>query len=44
MVHGGLHGGPGRLLEPLCMVVDEPAGAAYERWLAASWRHALPEG
>lgn len=43
MVHGGLAGGPGRLLEPLCLVVDAPVGPAYERWLAAAWRRQLPE-
>jgi hypothetical protein len=42
MLHGGLAGGPDRLLEPLCLVVDEPSGADYERWLAASWRRMLP--
>jgi hypothetical protein len=42
MLHGGWAGGPGRLIEPLCLVVDEPSGADYERWLAASWRRMLP--
>ena len=42
MLHGGWAGGPGRLIEPLCMVVDEPSGTDYERWLAASWRRMLP--
>lgn len=42
MLHGGWAGGPGRLIEPLCIVVDEPSGTDYERWLAASWRRALP--
>ncbi|WP_229402280.1 hypothetical protein [Micromonospora okii] len=42
MIHGGLQGGPGRLLEPLCLVVDDPEGTEYERWLAAAWRRRLP--
>ncbi|MBM9508485.1 hypothetical protein [Actinacidiphila acididurans] len=42
MLHGGLAGGPGRIIEPLCLVMDNPSGAEYERWLAASWRRALP--
>jgi hypothetical protein len=42
MLHGGLAGGRGRVIEPLCLVVDEPSGAAYERWLGASWRGSLP--
>jgi hypothetical protein len=42
MLHGGWAGGPGRLIEPLCLVVDEPSGTGYERWLAASWRRKLP--
>ncbi len=42
MLHGGWAGGPDRLLEPLCLVVDRAAGIDYERWLAASWRQALP--
>ena len=44
MLHGGLAGGRGRVIEPLCLVVDEPRGPAYERWLAASWRRSLPAG
>ncbi|MCM3262488.1 MULTISPECIES: hypothetical protein [Streptomyces] len=42
MLHGGLAGGPGRVIEPLCLVMDDPAGPDYERWLAASWRRRLP--
>jgi hypothetical protein len=42
MLHGGWAGAPDRLLEPLCLVVDEPSGADYERWLAASWRRTFP--
>jgi hypothetical protein len=42
MLHGGLAGGPGRIIEPLCLVMDTPAGPEYERWLAASWRRSLP--
>ncbi|MFI2190304.1 hypothetical protein [Streptomyces sioyaensis] len=44
MLHGGLAGGPGRVIEPLCLVVDAPSGPEYERWLAASWRRSLPSG
>lgn len=42
MLHGGLAGGAGRIIEPLCLVVDDPSGPEYERWLAASWRRTLP--
>jgi hypothetical protein len=42
MLHGGWAGGPDRLIEPLCLVVDDPSGTDYERWLAASWRRTLP--
>lgn len=38
MLHGGLCGGRERLMEPMCLVVNEPAGPAYERWLRTSWR------
>lgn len=38
MLHGGLCGGRERLMEPICLTVDEPGGLAYERWLQASWR------
>ncbi|HEY0641149.1 MAG TPA: hypothetical protein VGD67_26255, partial [Pseudonocardiaceae bacterium] len=38
MLHGGLAGSAGRVIEPLCLVVDDPAGPRYESWLAASWR------
>lgn len=37
LLHGGLMGGPGRLLEPICMVVDEASGEDYEDWLAQVW-------
>lgn len=42
MLHGGWAGGAGRVIEPMCLVVDEPSGDDYERWLAASWRRELP--
>jgi hypothetical protein len=42
MLHGGFAGGSSRVIEPICLVMDKPAGPAYERWLAASWRHATP--
>jgi hypothetical protein len=38
LLHGGLRGGASRRLEPISLVVDEPAGDGYEEWLAASWR------
>ncbi|MYT77475.1 hypothetical protein YW3DRAFT_06456 [Streptomyces sp. MnatMP-M77] len=44
MLHGGLAGGAGRIIEPLCLVVDTPDGLDYEEWLAASWRRTLPKG
>ena len=44
LVHGGLMGGPSRLLEPLCLVVDRPEGDDYEAWLARQWRSAGGDG
>jgi len=41
-LHGGWAGGPGRLIEPVCLVLDRPEGSGYENWLAASWRRRLP--
>ena len=38
LLHGGLIGGPGRLLEPWCMVVDDSSSEDYEKWLANAWR------
>lgn len=38
LLHGGWAGGPTRLLEPLCMVLDVPSGDGYESWLAQAWR------
>ncbi|HEU5226571.1 MAG TPA: hypothetical protein VFU49_02085 [Ktedonobacteraceae bacterium] len=38
LLHGGLMGGPGRLLEPICMVIKHASGADYEDWLAQAWR------
>jgi hypothetical protein len=40
LMHGALRGGADRLLEPICAVLDEPAGEAYERWLSEAWRTA----
>ncbi|GAA0966509.1 hypothetical protein GCM10009555_008560 [Acrocarpospora macrocephala] len=37
-LHGGLAGGRGRVIEPLCLVVDKPSGSRYEAWLSRSWR------
>jgi hypothetical protein len=42
MLHGGWAGGASRVIEPMCLVVDRPEGAEYERWLAAAWRRRLP--
>jgi hypothetical protein len=42
MLHGGHKGGAGRVIEPMCLVVDHPSGPEYESWLAASWRRRLP--
>jgi hypothetical protein len=42
MLHGGLAGGASRVIEPMCIVIDQPVGTDYERWLAASWRRTTP--
>jgi len=39
MVHGGLMGGASRYLEPICFILDNPQGEAYERWLAQGWQY-----
>ncbi|KAA6223794.1 hypothetical protein CP973_19375 [Streptomyces albofaciens JCM 4342] len=44
MLHGGLAGGARRVLDPLCLVVDRPAGDVYEKWLARAWRRPAPAG
>lgn len=41
LLHGGLMGGPGRQLEPICMTLDSPIGIQYEQWLAQSWRRGV---
>jgi hypothetical protein len=41
MVHGGLMGGPGRLIEPICFVIDQPWGDQYETWLAQAWQNQM---
>jgi hypothetical protein len=38
LLHGGIDGAPDRLLRPICLVLPEPRGYAYEHWLAESWR------
>jgi hypothetical protein len=38
LLHGGLMGGKSRLLEPICMVVNDPVGEEYESWLAQAWQ------
>lgn len=40
MMHGGLCGGPARTIEPMCLVVDRPAGDDYEAWLDGVWTSA----
>jgi hypothetical protein len=40
LLHGGLMGGPGRLLEPICLTVSDVSTCQYEAWLAAAWRRA----
>lgn len=37
LMHGGLNGGPSRLLHPICAVLQEAAGRTYENWLSANW-------
>lgn len=40
LLHGGWRGGRGRVIEPICFVVDDPSGDEYERWLWHAWRRA----
>jgi hypothetical protein len=44
LLHGGVAGTRNRLLRPLFLTVDAPAGAAYERWLAQAWGTRLGAG
>ncbi|MBM9438458.1 hypothetical protein [Actinacidiphila bryophytorum] len=38
MLHGGFAGGRDRVIEPLCLTLDRPEGAAYEQWLSRAWQ------
>ncbi len=38
LLHGGAAGAADRLLLPICLVCDVPAGPAYEQGLATLWR------
>lgn len=38
LLHGGWRGGRGRLIEPICFVLERASGADYEHWLAGAWR------
>jgi hypothetical protein len=40
LMHGGINGGADRLLDPICAVIEQPSGQAYEHWLAEAWRTA----
>lgn len=40
LMHGGLRGGRARVLEPMCIVLPDSSGDAYERWLSAAWKTA----
>lgn len=41
--HGGVEGGRGREILPIC-VTSPPRGAAYERWLALHWERFFARG
>jgi hypothetical protein len=41
LLHGGVAGTRTRLLRPLFLAVDAPAGTTYERWLAQTWETRL---
>jgi hypothetical protein len=38
LLHGGIEGGRSRTLQPVSIVIDNPAGPDYETWLAGEWR------
>jgi hypothetical protein len=38
LLHGGWRGGRGRVIEPICLVLERAAGCDYEAWLARAWR------
>ncbi|MFG1807672.1 hypothetical protein [Streptomyces sp. NPDC049040] len=44
MLHGGFAGGRDRVIEPLCLTLDRPEGAAYEHWLSRAWRRRVHIG
>lgn len=44
LLHGGWRGGRGRIIEPICFVLDDPSGDAYEQWLLQAWRRQTDVG
>jgi len=44
LLHGGLKGGPSRLIEPIYLSIDSASGPEYERWLAGVWRNSQDRG
>ncbi|WP_271592325.1 hypothetical protein [Bradyrhizobium sp. CCBAU 65884] len=41
LMHGALNGGPSRLLRPVCAVLEDASGPAYEHWLSVNWHTAF---
>ncbi|RVE96415.1 hypothetical protein CN172_20435 [Sinorhizobium meliloti] len=41
LMHGGLCGGEERVLDPVCFVMADAEGEAYEHWLSAAWMAAF---
>jgi hypothetical protein len=38
LIHGGINGAADRRLQPMCLVLADAKGDAYEKWLADNWR------
>ncbi|MGZ2464516.1 hypothetical protein [Sinorhizobium medicae] len=38
LIHAGLGGGAGRILVPICLVIEDTDDPQYESWLANAWR------
>jgi hypothetical protein len=38
LLHAGMGGSAERLIQPMCVVIDHPAGEEYEAWLWRLWR------
>ena len=38
LLHGGIDAGGGRLIEPICLVMEHPLSSAYDSWLSKVWR------